>query len=38
MRRWVGRYLIAVGLVHSAAGIVLYRQPLAAIIRAGGWN
>jgi hypothetical protein len=38
VRRWVGRYLIAVGLVHSAAGIVLYWQPLMAIIRAGGWN
>ena len=38
MQRWVGRYLIAVGLLHTAAGIVLYRQPLAAIIRAGGWN
>ena len=36
MQRWVGRYLIAVGLLHTAAGIVLYRQPLAAIIRAGG--
>jgi Family of unknown function (DUF6463) len=38
VRRWVGRYLIAVGLVHSAAGIVLYWQPLVAIIRAGAWN
>lgn len=32
------RYLIAVGLLHTAAGIVLYWQPLTAIIRAGGWN
>ena len=38
MPRWVGRYLIAVGLLHSAAGMVLYWQPLLAIVRAGGWN
>ena len=38
MRRWVGRYLIAVGLLHSGAGLVLYWHPLTAMIQAGGWN
>lgn len=38
MRRWAGRYLIAVGVLHNVAGFALYHAPLQAIAADGGWN
>jgi uncharacterized membrane protein YhaH (DUF805 family) len=36
--RWIGCYLIVLGVVHIVTGLILYRQPLADIVRSGVWN
>ncbi|CAN5264897.1 hypothetical protein BH24PSE2_BH24PSE2_13870 [soil metagenome] len=38
MRRWVGRWIIGVGIIHAAFGFVIFREPLLAILRDGVWN
>ncbi len=38
MTRWIGRYVIGVGVLHNAVGVALYSRPLRAIVDAGGWN
>ena len=38
MKRWVGRWIIGVGIIHVAVGFVVFRKPLLAIIRDGVWN
>ncbi|MBA3496144.1 MAG: hypothetical protein H0T86_03485 [Gemmatimonadales bacterium] len=36
--RWIGRYLIGVGVLHNVVGFALYHAPLRAIAADGGWN
>ncbi|HUP63873.1 MAG TPA: DUF6463 family protein [Thermoanaerobaculia bacterium] len=38
MKRWVGRWIIGVGIIHVAFGFVAFRAPLLAILRDGVWN
>jgi hypothetical protein len=38
MSRWIGRYLVAVGLVHAGMGAITYRDAIEAAARAGFWN
>ena len=38
MKRWVGRWLVLVGVVHCVFGAVAFFEPLAAIVRDGLWN
>lgn len=38
MTRWVGRWIILVGLVHCIFGAVVFLEPLSGIIRDGIWN
>jgi hypothetical protein len=38
MRRWIGRWLCGVGVLHSAFGIAVFRESLAGMIADGGWN
>lgn len=38
MQRWVGRWIVGVGVVHVAFGIVTFQEPLMAILRDGVWN
>ena len=37
-QRWVGRALIAVGIVHCLFGAAIFMVPLLAIFRDGVWN
>lgn len=36
--RWVGRWLMAVGVIHCVFGAVIFFDPLAAIVRDGIWD
>ncbi len=36
--RWVGRSLIAVGVIHCLFGLVVFMDPLLAIVMDGVWN
>ena len=38
MRRWIGRSLIGIGLIHVLLGGFLYAEPLQDIVNAGIWN
>ena len=38
MKRWVGRWIIGVGVLHSVIGFVLFAAPLREIVAAGLWN
>lgn len=38
MTRWIGRWIIGVGIIHTAFGFVIFRVPLLAILRDGVWN
>jgi hypothetical protein len=38
MKRWVGRWIIGVGIIHTAVGLWLFRKSLTAIFRDGLWN
>jgi len=38
MRRWVGRWIAGVGIIHAALGFVIFRKPLLAIFHDGVWN
>lgn len=38
MRRWIGRWLMGVGVVHAGFGTVIFAEPLSGILRDGVWN
>jgi len=38
MRRWIGRWLMGVGVVHAGFGAVVFAEPLSGILRDGVWN
>ncbi len=38
MSRWVGRYLVTVGLAHVGIGLVTYRGVIGGSLAAGLWN
>lgn len=38
MRRWVGRWIVGVGIVHTALGFFIFSKPLLAILRDGVWD
>lgn len=38
MTRWVGRWIILVGVVHCIFGAVVFFEPLSEIVRDGIWN
>ena len=38
MRRWVGRWIVSVGVVHCLVGVMIFSQPLTEILMAGIWN
>ncbi|MEO7501831.1 MAG: DUF6463 family protein [Gemmatimonadaceae bacterium] len=38
MQRWVGRWIIGVGVMHILIGFVLFAAPLREIVAAGLWN
>lgn len=38
MKRWIGRWIIGVGILHSVIGFVLFAAPLREIVEAGLWN
>ncbi len=38
MKRWAGRWIIGVGIIHVAFGFVVFGEPLLAIFRDGVWN
>ncbi len=38
MRRWIGRWILAVGVIHTLLGAWLFRRPLGDIARDGFWN
>lgn len=38
MTRWVGRWIILVGVIHCVYGTVVFFDPLSGIVRDGIWN
>ena len=38
MKRWVGRWIIVVGVIHSVFGAVVFFEPLSGVVRDGLWN
>lgn len=38
MTRWVGRWIILVGVIHCVFGAVVFFEPLSGIVRDGVWN
>jgi hypothetical protein len=38
MKRWVGRWIVGVGIIHVVFGVVAFRERLMAILRDGVWN
>ena len=38
MKRWVGRWIVFVGVIHCAIGAVVFIEPLSEILRDGLWN
>jgi hypothetical protein len=38
MRRWIGWWLVGVGGVHTALGLLFLARPLGDMIQAGLWN
>ena len=38
MRRWIGRWIVAVGVLHSALGVVVFRSTLGAMAAEGLWD
>ena len=38
MKRWVGRWLAFVGIIHCVVGLIIFFDPLSAIVRDGIWN
>jgi len=38
MTRWVGRWIILVGVIHCVFGSYIFFEPLFGIVRDGIWN
>ena len=38
MKRWMGRWLLAVSLIHTLFGVIVFRETLTEIVRAGFFN
>ena len=38
MSRWVGRSVLAVGVIHCLVGVVIFSAPLLEIVGDGLWN
>ncbi len=38
MKRWVGRWIILVGVIHCVFGVFAFSEPLTGILRDGLWN
>lgn len=38
MHRWVGRWMMGVGVLHSIIGLILFPAPLREIVGARLWN
>ena len=38
MTRWLGRWIIAVGIIHVTFGFVVFAEPLLGILQDGLWN
>jgi Family of unknown function (DUF6463) len=38
MRRWLGRWLMAIGVVHITFGLIRYRAGFSAILSDGLWD
>ena len=38
MKRWVGRWIALVGVIHCVFGVVVFIEPLSGILRDGLWN
>ena len=38
MKRWVGRWIILVGVIHCAFGAAIFFEPLSGLVRDGFWN
>ena len=38
MKRWVGRWIVLVGVTHCVFGAVVFVEPLSGILRDGVWN
>ena len=38
MKRWVGRWIILVGIIHCVFGVLVFTEPLFGIVRDGLWN
>lgn len=38
MRRWIGRWVMAVGALHTLLGLVVFAPQLRELLAAGGWN
>jgi Family of unknown function (DUF6463) len=38
VKRWTGRWLLAVGALHTAFGLAVFREQVALLARSGPWN
>ncbi len=38
MKRWVGRWIILVGVIHCVFGAIVFFEPISAMLRDGLWN
>ena len=38
MKRWVGRWIILVGVIHCVFGAFVFIEPLSGMLRDGVWN
>lgn len=38
MKRWIGIYLMVIGVLHTAVGTVLFRPTLQRLVAEGVWN
>ena len=38
MKRWVGRWIMLVGVIHCVFGAFVFLEPLSGILRDGLWN
>jgi hypothetical protein len=37
-RRWIGRWILVVGVLHSLLGLGVYIDSVVAVVREGLWN
>ena len=38
MKRWVGRWILVVGVIHCVFGVIIFFEPRSGIVRDGPWN